>query len=297
MGGPAEFRASTAPVDLIEHAFDAAQAEVERLETRYSRYLDTSLVTRINRSAGSGQSIPVDTETAALINYADTLFSQSNGLFDITSGVLRQAWDFQASAPPPADKIAECRARIGWDQVQWDGESIALPRAGMEIDFGGIVKEYACDAAAAVLKRNGLDHALVDLAGDIACTGPEHKAHPWRIGVCQPGDPDQPLATIGLAAGGLATSGDYQRCIEWQGQRYSHILNPLTGWPAQGLVSVTVLADQCLVAGSTSTLALLMSADSGLQWLADTGLPWLAVEGDGIVHGTIAEHHTGSAKL
>ena len=168
----------------------------------------------------------------------------------------------------------------------------------MEIDFGGIVKEYACDSAANLLRRNGLDHALVDLAGDIAVSGPGFDDQPWLIGISNPGNPDKPLATIGLQAGGLASSGDYQRCFTLDGRRYGHLLNPKTGWPTQGLSSVSVRADQCLVAGSTASVAMLKGGRDGLQWLQALGLPWLAVNDAGAILGTLSEEMgTDSAKL
>ena len=208
---------------------------------------------------------------------------------------------------PGQQEINACLELIGWDKVQWDGERIGLPLPGMELDFGGLVKEYAADAAAATLREAGLNHALVNLAGDIAVTGPQAPGQAWHTGISNPENPDVAMATVAISGGGLATSGDYQRHIEIDGDRLSHLINPKTGWPARGLASVSVLADQCLIAGSSATLAILMEREAGLAWLGSAGLSWLAIDTAGGVHGTIAHSDTdahsnthsdpGSAKL
>ena len=215
-------------------ALAAVEAEVARLERRYSRYREDSLVSEINRAAGSGRPVAIDPETAGLLNYADTLWRESGGLFDLTSGVLRRAWDFRTGRPPEQEQLDRLLPLVDWQSVTWDESQVALPRAGMELDFGGCVKEYACDSAAAVLRRHGIRHALVDLAGDMAAVGPRADGTLWRVGIRRPGERDSAIATIELGAGGLASSGDYERCLEIDGIRYGHILNPHTGWPQRG---------------------------------------------------------------
>jgi len=168
MGGPCRLRLDCIDEQLAQQACTAAEAEVRRLESKYSRYLENSITSKINHAAGTGTPIAIDDETSRLLDYADTLFRESDGLFDLTSGILRQAWDFQSGKVPAPDEIDVLLSRIGWDKVTRTDSSVALPTQGMEIDFGGCVKEYASDSAAAVLAMHGIKHALVDLAGDIA---------------------------------------------------------------------------------------------------------------------------------
>jgi thiamine biosynthesis lipoprotein len=293
MGGPCELRAYPSSKIDTQAAFAVAELEIKRLELAYSRYLPHSITSHINAVAGSGKATRVDSETARLLDYANTLWRESDGLFDITSGSLREIWNFREPEIPAPAALAAQLQLVGWEKVSWDGESIELPVAGMAIDFGGIVKEYACDSAAKLLQREGLNHALVDLAGDIAVSGPQFDQRPWSIGISDPARPTEALASIGLAAGGLASSGDYQRGFTLAGRRYGHLLNPKTGWPTQGLSAVSVRADQCLVAGSTATIAILKGKRDGIQWLQDLGLPWLAVDDSGSVHGSLDD----SAKL
>lgn len=288
MGGLGRLRLESADADLVEAAMGAAVTEVARLEKKYSRYTDDSLTTRINRAAGTGEPVPIDPETAALLNYADTVWHESNGLFDLTSGVLRRAWDFKSKRPPKQSGIDKLLPLVGWEHVQWDEQSVYLPVSGMELDFGGCVKEYAADSAAAQLRKHGIDAALVDLAGDMAAIGVPAGEKGWQVGIRHPAERERAIASVVLPAGGLASSGDYERCMMIEGVRYGHILQPQTGWPVRGLVAVSVLAGQCLVAGSSATIAMLQPIDEALAWLESLGLPWLAVDEDLNVHGSLA---------
>jgi thiamine biosynthesis lipoprotein len=287
MGGPCAIRVDCDDEGAALAAIARAEAEVRRLEGKYSRYREDSLLSEINRLAGTGEALSVDAETAGLLHYAQTLWEQSNGLFDPTSGVLRRAWDFRSGRLPEPSEIDRWLSLVGWERVCWNGDSIALEVAGMELDLGGCVKEYAADAAAAALAGAELDHALVDLAGDMACTGGQADGAPWRIGIRNPTGRRRAAARLDLPLGGIASSGDYERCIEIDGRRYGHILDPRTGWPVEGLVAVSVAAPQCLVAGSFATLAMLRPERDALDWLATLELPWLAVQRGGEVRGSL----------
>jgi FAD:protein FMN transferase len=262
-------------------AADAAIADVRRIEAKYSRYQDDSLTTRINRSAG-GPPVDIDAETAGLIAYADRCFTQSGGRFDITSGVLRRAWDFRRQPPTlPTDAVlAAALARIGWADVEWDERAIRLPRAGMEIDFGGIGKEYAADRMATILIDHGIAHGLVNLGGDVRAVGTQSTGAPWRVGIRHPREVGRTIAAVDLADGAVATSGDYERFFEIDGRRYTHILDPRSGMPVSYWQSVSVVAPLCIVAGSCSTIAMLMEA-AGEDFLAQQGLDYIAVGPDG----------------
>jgi FAD:protein FMN transferase len=260
----------------------AAIAEVRRIERTYSRYRSDSVVHAINRVAQMGGSIDVDGETAELIEIAFDAFRRSGGLFDITSGVLREVWNARTKALPSDAAIGHVLARIGLQKVEWNRPALRFRQAGMEIDLGGIGKEYAADKAAAICREARIAHGLVDLGGDIAIIGPNPDGSPWRVGVCDPQTPANALATLFVPSGGVATSGDYQRYWEIEGRRFGHILNPLTGWPVSGPRSITVAAGTCLEAGLCSTIAMLKGA-GGPRWLRENGLAHVFVDAAGAV--------------
>jgi len=263
-----------------------AIADVQRIEQRYSRYRADSILSAINQVAQKAGSIGIDNETAALLNYADTCYQQSGGLFDITSGVLRKAWDFKSGTVPEKTEVERLLQCIGWEKVSFTPEKISFANTGMQLDFGGIGKEYAVDRAAAICQQHGINHGLVDLGGDIKIIGPHADGRPWSVGIRHPRKTGALLSSIDVFHGGVASSGDYERCIVLNGQRYSHILNPKTGWPVSGFAAITVIAEQCVIAGSASTIAMLQEA-SGKAWLKELGLAHLWMDQQGNVGGSI----------
>ncbi|WP_395703204.1 FAD:protein FMN transferase [Aquabacterium sp.] len=287
MGTPCELRLVAASAARAEQLAGLALAEVQRLEQRYSRYREDSVLSAINQVAAAGGGVEVDEETAALLHYADTCHRQSGGLFDISAGLLRQAWRFADRQLPEAALIESLRPRIGWHRLHWQPPRLTFPQPGMELDFGGIVKEYAVDRLSALLAAEGVQHGYVNLGGDMRAIGPQPDGQPWRIGIRHPRRPGELLTTLALSQGALASSGDYERCIVVQGRRYGHILNPRTGWPVQHLAAVSVLAPLCVVAGSAATIAMLKE-QQGPAWLAALGLPALWVDVEGRCGGELA---------
>jgi len=288
MGTPCEIQLFANTGEAARRAAEAAMADVARLEARYSRYREDSFLSAINRVAAAGGRITVDAETAGLLNYAATCHEQSGGLFDITSGILRRAWRFDSGALPEQGLIDELLAKVGWDKVVWQPPVLEFPQPGIELDFGGVVKEYAADRAAGLCWSAGIRHGMINLGGDIKVIGPRADGSPWRIGVRHPRHKDALLQTVELARGAMASSGDYERCLTIEGVRYGHILNPRTGWPVRHLASVSVIADFCVVAGSASTIAMLKEAE-GPAWLESLALPHLWVDVNGGTGGTLLE--------
>ncbi len=279
MGGPCDLAVFGAPDSLLQRLKD----EVVRLEQRYSRYRPDSLVSVINRKAGIVQS--VDAECAGLLNYADHCYRLSDGVFDVTAGALRRAWDFRQQRIPDPAEITAALAAVGWERVEWDGEQLRL-EPGMELDFGGIVKEFAADRLVALMAEAGC-RGMANLAGDIAVTGARPDGRPWMLGVRDPRGTGQAMASVALTQGGLASSGDYERGFTHKGVRYSHILNPHTGWPVTDAPrAVTVIADHCIMAGSLATIAMLKGKDAE-SWLVKLEVPFLLCDAAMNVSGTL----------
>ena len=286
---PFKAMGSACEVVLASHTQNEAESmaklaidEVLRIERKYSRYTTDSIIAKINQQAGCG-AVQCDDETWALFQFASQLFDKSDGLFDITSGVLRQAWDFKKPEVPTSQKLEALLPLVGWQNVVLQDQSIALPLAGMEVDLGGFGKEYAADRAAQVLKEKGVTHGYVNLAGDMRFLGPKPTGEPWMIGIQDPRARDQVVATLPITQGGLATSGDYERYFELNGQRYCHVLNPKTGMPVSYWRSVSVTSPATVVSGCTTTMAMLKEAD-GLAFLQATGFDFFAIDHTGKVH-------------
>jgi FAD:protein FMN transferase len=278
-----EIQVDAADAATAEQALMLGIDEVRRIEKKYSRYLPDSFVGQVNAQAGGKGFVHCDQETRELINYANTLYQTSDGLFDMTSGVLRRAWDFKTGKVPEPAEIAELLPLIGWRQVERDGEGIRLPQAGMEIDFGGFGKEYAADRAATRIRSAGIAHVCVNLGGDVRVIGVQANGRPWVAGVREPRIETKIVASIDLYDEALATSGDYERYFEIDGIRYCHILNPKTGWPVRHWQSVSVVAPVAIAAGSYSTIAMLHES-RGVEFLQLSGLRYLCIDHAGDLH-------------
>jgi thiamine biosynthesis lipoprotein len=302
------FHAMGTPCELLLYASDeaaenAVKAELTRLEVKFSRYRDDSFLSRINAVAKEGGTIEVDPETGQLLDYACICYTQSVGLFDVTSGLLRQAWNFKEPALPEAAKLEQLLTRVGWEKVNWSSPFLSFPVAGMELDFGGVVKEYAADRAATLCQEHGVQHGLINLGGDIRIVGPHPDGSPWQIAIRDPREKEHSLCTIALTHGALASSGDYERCFTLEGRRYGHILDPRTGWPVQGIAAISVVAELCVVAGSAATIGMLQG-EAAKTWLVGLGLRHIWVDtqgkiGGSLIHEIIEPHgsaESGNAK-
>jgi thiamine biosynthesis lipoprotein len=266
MGSPCELQLYAENDFVAQKIAQQIIADIQRLERKYSRYRTDSFLSKINKVAALSGSISVDEETAGLLNYAQTCYELSDGLFDITSGILRQAWRLDTNILPDDKIIQTLLAKIGWQKLRWENSTLTFSQAEMEIDFGGIVKEYAADRAATLCLNAGISNGIVNLGGDIKIIGAHPDGKPWRVGIQHPRDKTKIWKTVKLKSGALASSGDYERCMVIDGVRYGHILNPKTGYPVRHLAAVSVMADLCVVAGSATTIAMLKEKN-GEKWL------------------------------
>jgi len=257
MGCPCEILVATADARMAAQLAQAGADEAWRIERKFSRYRADSIVAAINASAG--RPVPVDTETLRLLDYAAHCHALSGGRFDITSGILRRAWVFDGSSRlPDGAAVAALLPRIGLARLQRSAASVTLP-PGMEIDLGGIAKEYAVDRALEALQDAG-PPVLVNFGGDLRASAPP-SAQPWQVGVEATRRDEAPALVLELSRGALATSGDGHRFVERDGVRYGHVLDPRTGWPVPDAPrSVTVAAATCVEAGTLATIALLHGA-------------------------------------
>jgi thiamine biosynthesis lipoprotein len=237
---------------------ECAAEEAWRIEEKYSRYRSDSIISYLHEHPGIA--IKVDEETASLLDFAQRCYRISDGMFDITSGILRRAWTFDGSNRVPEPKAIEALLPfIGFEKLKWQSPIIEVP-AGMELDFGGIGKEYAVDRAYELLAKKGSGPFLVNFGGDLRVSGPPPTGS-WQVGIERPDAQQQASLILHLERGALATSGDSKRFVLRDGVRYGHVLDPRTGWPVQHAPrSVTVAASSCTEAGMLATLAMLHGA-------------------------------------
>jgi thiamine biosynthesis lipoprotein len=267
------------PCEVLIETLDATEARVVaervadcawRIEDKYSRYRRGNVIDEINTAGG--RAVTVDEETAKLLDFAATLHELSDGLFDLTSGVLRRAWTFDGGTRVPTQaEIDALLPLVGWDKVQWSRPKLRLP-PGMQLDLGGIGKEYAVDQAVQIARNTCSRGALVNFGGDLAVSRSRADGRPWRVGIENPAVRARAASRVlDLRYGALATSGDTHRFVLADGTRYSHILDPRSGWPVRDSPrSVTVAAGTCTQAGMLTTLAVL--AGKGAERFLDAEL-------------------------
>lgn len=243
-----------------EELLRLAAIETWRIEHKFSRYKTANIMDQINHAYK--EKIAVDDETTALLNFAEQCYQLSEGLFDVTAGVLRKIWHFDGSdAIPPPQEINNILPFIGWHKIQWKAPYIKLSK-GMELDLGGIGKEYAVDKVCLLLQKQIAQsencRILINFGGDLACSGPRLNGEAWQVAVESYQDQKKAILNVKLNKGGIATSGDSRRFLLKDGIRYSHILNPKTGQSITDAPhSISVAASSCMQAGMLSTMAML----------------------------------------
>ncbi len=281
MASPCEVLIQTQDKNLAKEVAQCVSKEVWRIEDKYSRYDSRSICSQINISGG--KKLAIDEETYLLLNFAEQCYQLSDGLFDISSGVLRKVWSFDGISgecqhfPNSAD-VNEILNFVGWKKVFYDQQNIMLPQ-NMELDFGGIGKEYAVDRAILLVKQLTEKPVLVNLGGDLAVTGSRLNNEAWQVAIEHP-DCDalgqQQDMIVALTQGALATSGDARRYLIKNGVRYGHVLNAKTGWPIiHAPRSITTVAPQCIQAGILATLALLQG-ENAEQFLTEQEITFWA---------------------
>ncbi len=239
-----------------ERLLDRAFQILHDVDEKMSHFKTTSEVSRTNQK-GFEAPQKVSPDTFEVIQKSVEFFEVSGGVFDITVFPLMKLWGFYEGEPhlPRAEEIQSLLARVNVKQLTLNSKKreVSFQAAGMGIDLGGIAKGYACDRVVELLKKEGIDSALVNVGGTIAAFGNSPDGKPWRVGILHPRDPTRTLRVITLVNEAIATSGDYENFFVVNGHRYSHILNPQTGYPAHQTVAVSVIAPSALLADVLST--------------------------------------------
>lgn len=270
MGTTATVKAWAPASATAAGAVEAAYAAFDRVDSLMSTWRDDSVLSSLNR-AGAGQWVTVGPEVMQVLQQARRVSLASQGAFDPTVLPLVRLWGFRGGevAVPDSTRLASVLNTVDYHllELEEDSHRARLLKEGMAVDLGGIAKGYALDSAAEAMRRSGALGGTIDLGGNILAfgQGPHRK-----VGIVDPAQTSLLLASVPLVDAAVATSGQYERFLTIDGNRYGHILDPRTGWPIPQGVSVTVVADQAIVADALATAAVVLGIDQGLALLEQT---------------------------
>lgn len=267
-----------------ESAIDAGFEEIGRLETLLSFWTDTSEIAAINKNAGI-KPVKISNDTFEIIERALYVSDKTGGAFDPTIGPLIRLWDFKNKKRPDAKAVKEKLPLVDFKAMKLDKNNMTafLNNTNMSFDTGGIAKGFAADKAAMKLRESGIKSALVAIGGDIIAFGTRPDGKPWRVGIRNPrsDNPADIIASIDLRDSAVSTSGDYERFFIEKNARYHHIINPKTGYPAMGCMSVTVIAPDATLTDGFSTGAFVLGPENGLKAIKENGLEGIIITTDG----------------
>lgn len=248
-------------------ALDAAFDEMARLEAMMSVFRKDSELNRLNEEA-SRHPVTVSEELFQVIELSLQISQITHGAFDITVGPLMNLWPFykKEKTLPSSEALQEVLSRVGYRHlvVSSKDRSVFFAISGMALDLGGIAKGFAIDRAVRVLKGYGMAAALVNAGGDIFAYGSKPNGQPWRVGLQHPRDSKELLAVLSMSDMAMVTSGDYERYFLKDGKRYSHIIDPRSGFTARETASVTVMAESAAYADGLATGILVLGAEAGM---------------------------------
>ena len=274
--------------DQGEAAIEVGMAEVRRFDAMMSLYKEDSEITKINRAAGK-QPVKVSPEMIEAVVRATEISRRSGGVFDITIGPLVVLWQMRLKEgkTPSEKEIGRVRRLVNFRNVIVDkkASTIFLKRTGMIMDLGGM-KGYIADQVAGLLKRRGINNALIALAGDIWALGHREDGRPWRIGVQHPREKDRTIAVLELSDRYVCTSGDYERFVIKEKKRYHHIIDPRTGKPSTGVISVTLVGERGALIDPLAKVPFILGVEKGLSLVREYGAEAIIVDDQGKVIST-----------
>jgi len=258
-----------APDSIEAHSFiDLAVAEITRIEKLISSWDPNSQTSEINRNAGI-KAVKVDRELFDLIDRSLGISKLTDGAFDISYASMDKIWKFDGSMTkmPTEDEIKSSVSKIGYKNILLDKENstVFLVNIGMKIGFGAIGKGYAADKAKKLLMSKGVVAGIINASGDMNTWGKQTNGEPWKVAITNPLDKNKAFALLPITNGAVVTSGNYEKFVVFNGVRYSHIIDPRTGYPATGIISATVFAPKAEMADALATSIFVMGMEIGLN--------------------------------
>ncbi len=275
---------------IAKEAIEASFAELKSLESILNYYSPTSEVSSINSKAGI-KPVKVSKDTIEIIEKAQIAAELTDGGFDITLGPVISLWDFKRKVIPSREIINAALRQVGYKGIILNRSegTVFLKKKGMEINLGGIIKGYAADKVIEILKQRGIKGAIVSVGGDIKAYGLRPEGKLWNVGIQNPRpikDKDELIGTLAISEGCISTSGDYERFFESGGIRYHHIINPKTGFPSEGIRSITVIASEGALCDALATGFFALGERGALQRMQQAGIKGIVIDSTGVIKMT-----------
>lgn len=253
-----------------EQNIDEVITEISRIENLISDWKPTSQISEVNQNAGI-RPVKVDREVFELTQRAIRFSEITNGGFDISFAAMDRIWKFDGSMTemPSAEAIKKSVEKVGYKNIILDSvqSTIFLKLKGMKIGFGALGEGYATDKCRAMMLAKGINAGIINGSGDMSTWGKQPNGKPWNIGITNPFETEKLVAVVPINNGAITTSGSYEKFVLLDGKRYSHIINPATGYPATGLCSVTVIGSNAETANGLSTSLMVLGKTAGLLLL------------------------------
>lgn len=249
---------------------DLAISEISRIEKEISSWDPESETSKIIANAGI-QPLKVNRELYDLITRAVKISELTEGAFDITYASMDRIWKFDGSMNhlPTDDEIAQSIRKVGYKNIVLDPEhqTVFLKNKGMRIGFGAIGKGYAADKAKQLLISEGVNGGIINASGDLTTWGTQPDGSPWMVGITNPLNKNKVFSWFPLDNNAVVTSGNYEKFVEFNGKKYTHIIDPRTGWPVSGLTSVTIFAPKAELADALATSVFVMGRETGIDFI------------------------------
>lgn len=268
LGSPFEMTVVAKDIPEADRYIDMAVAETSRLENLISDWIPTTPISEVNRNAGI-KAVKVPQEVFDLVQRANRISELTSGAFDISYASMDKIWKFDGSMTqmPTAEEVKSSVARVGYQNILLDSKNntIFLKNKGMKLGLGGIGQGFIADKIKAMLIEKGVVAGIVNISGDINTWGKQLDGNQWKVGIKNPLNKDKIFATFPLEDSAVETSGSYEKYVTFNGKRYSHIIDTRTGYPASGIISVSVFAKSTELADALATGIFVLGVDVGLD--------------------------------
>lgn len=288
LGSP--FEITVVAKDSIEGNYFTTLAidEVKRIEHLISDWIPTTQISKVNHNAGI-QPVKVDQEVYDLVERAIKISKLTSGAFDISYASMDKIWKFDGSMKemPSEEAIKKSVEKVGYQNIILNSKdtTIFLKNKGMKLGLGGIGQGYIADKVKVLLQEKGCKSGLVNVSGDINTWGKQPDGQSWTVGIVNPMNKNKVFATFPLDDSAVETSGSYEKYVTFNGKRYSHIIDPRTGYPATGIVSVSVFAKQTEIADALATGIFVLGVEVGLDLVNQLkGIGCIIVDDKGVIH-------------